>query len=397
MARLYLWQGIDSAGELQQGETLARSAGAAQQQVMQQGCFPFSLKAGQRITRRCWHVTRRIAFIRQLATLLQAGLPLLQSLNLLAEQHDSAPWRYLLHQLQQQVASGVPFSVAIAAFPDAFPPLYQQMIATGELTGFLDLCCLQLAEQQEKELQLRKKVHKALRYPLFVLGATVLVTLLMLQFVLPQFAAIYEDFQAPLPALTRGLLQLSSLLNHYTLPVLCIIPLSVFSYRRWLHPQPRWQSALQQRLLRMPLLKSLLAHSALSRLCTIVAMSQAAGLPLLEGLRSAAHSEPSLPFAQALQEICQQLQQGMSLHSAIRQQPLFPPLVQQLIQIGEESGTLEMMLKRLALTYEQSASELSDKLAQTMEPLLMIVVGTIVGGLVIAMYLPIFQLGQVIG
>lgn len=394
--RLFIWQGIDNKGHLHQGEVVAKDRQFARQQLLTQGYYPIKLTLKAQLRKKCWRPAARVAFTRQLATLLHAGLPLVNSLQIIARQHESAAWRYLLGQLQQHVAQGLPLSSGLAAHPHVFPPLYRQLITTGELTGQLDRCCLQLAQQQERVMQIRKKVHQSLRYPLFVLIVALLVTLLMLLFVLPEFATIYQSFEAPLPWFTQWLLQSSATIQNGGGYFLLFGTIAIGSYWRFLHPQPLWQSREQRCLLSLPLLNPLLSTSALSRIFRTLAMTQATGIPLLAGLQAAKEIAGHLFYTQALHEIQQQVSQGVALQDAFYQQPLFPPLAQQLIRVGEESGMLEEMLTKLAVSYEQQAEELATKLSQALEPIMMLVIGGIVGTLVIAMYLPIFQLGNVI-
>lgn len=395
--RLFVWQAIDSQGDIRSGELLAEEKNQVYQHLLEQGLQPYQMGPGKRVSARQWRGEPMIQFTRQLATLLQAGLPLVNSLELLAQEHQAAAWRCLLREISHNVAMGQPFSEVIAEQYRVFPLIYRQLIAIGELTGNLDRCCLQLAQQQEAQQKLQKKVLKALRYPLFICLVAMVVTILMLVMVLPEFAKIYQSFDAPLPWFTQGLLALSGVLiatGPYLL--LAVAGLAGF-YWRWLHPLADWQQREQAMLLRIPLIASLVKGNCLSQVFRILAMTQQAGLTLVAGLSAAKLSVNIVFYCQALTAIEQQLSQGYPFHSALAQQPLFPSLCQQLVRVGEESGTLDILLDKLAVWHEQQTYELADTLAQTLEPLLMIVVGGIVGTLVIAMYLPIFQLGNVLG
>ncbi|WP_127957274.1 protein transport protein HofC [Serratia microhaemolytica] len=394
--RLYSWQAIDSQGALQQGELMATEKHQLYQQLLQQGLQPYQVSAGKRISSRQWRGDAMIQFSRQLATLLQAGLPLVNGLQLLAQQHQSAAWRCLLREVSQRVATGQPFSTVIAEYPRVFPLIYRQLIAVGELTGNLDRCCLQLAQQQEAQHKLHKKVVKALRYPLFICLVALVVTILMLVMVLPEFAKVYQSFSAPLPWFTQALLSLSETLITFG-PYLLLLSVGLaLLYLRRLHPISAWQQREQALLLRLPLLSSLIKGNCLSQIFGILAMTQQAGLTLVAGLTAAQLSVSHLFYRQALATIEQQLRQGQPFHHALAQQKLFPPLCQQLVRVGEESGSLDSLLAKLAAWHQQQTQELADTLAQTLEPVLMVVIGTIVGALVIAMYLPIFQLGNVL-
>ncbi|MFC0228621.1 protein transport protein HofC [Serratia aquatilis] len=395
--RLFTWQAIDQRGEIRHGELIAEEKSLIYQQLFEQGLQPYQISSGRRIAPAQWRGEHMIQFTRQLATLLQAGLPLVNSLQLLAQEHQSAAWRCLLLEIGDKVAVGNPFSEVIAEQHAIFPLIYRQLIAIGELTGNLDRCCLQLAQQQEAQQKLQKKVIKALRYPLFICVVAFLVSILMLVLVLPEFAKVYQSFDAPLPWFTQGLLTLSSVLISIGPYLLIALASLTWLYLHKMHPFPVWQQREQAILLRLPLISRLVKGNCLSQIFRILTMTQQAGLTLVDGLNAAMLSVSNLFYKQALETIEQQLTQGHPFHIALAQQNLFPSLCQQLVRVGEESGTLDILLGKLALWHEQQTHELADTLAQGLEPILMMVVGGIVGALVIAMYLPIFQLGNVLG
>ncbi|EFE97914.1 protein transport protein HofC [Serratia odorifera] len=395
--RLFRWQAVDAQGELRQGAVLVEAKPQVYLWLIEQGLQPCRVGGGKRIGARQWRGEALIQFTRQLATLLQAGLPLVNTLQLLAQEHPCAAWRCLLADLGALVAQGQPFSEAIADYPQIFPQVYRQLIAIGELTGNLDRCCWQLAQQQDQQQKLQKKVVAALRYPLFVCTVALLVSIVMLVMVLPEFAKVYQSFDAPLPWFTQGLLALSSLLIDVGPYLLTITAGVVAGYWRYLHPHSDWQRREQRLLLRLPLIARLIAGGCLSQIFRTLNMTQLAGLTLVDGLNAARLAIDNPFFRQALESIQQQLAQGVSFHRALGEQPLFPALCQQLVRVGEASGTLDTLLGKLAQWHEQQTHELADTLAQTLEPVLMLTVGAIVGGLVIAMYLPIFQLGNVLG
>lgn len=395
--RLFLWQAINAQGEVLCGALMSSEKQQVCRQLIEQGLQPCRITHGKRITPRQWRGDPLIHFTRQLATLLQAGLPLVNALQFLATEHPSPPWRCLLQQVSERVQQGHPFSEVIAEQQAVFPLIYRQLIAIGELTGHLDHCCWQLAQQQESQQKLHNKVVKALRYPLFVCTIALLVSVLMLVMVLPEFAGVYQSFDAPLPGFTQGLLRVSALLISTGPYFALLLGSAIFGYCRWLHPQPQWRRREQATQLRLPLVARLIEGSALSQIFRILAMTQQAGLTLVEGLNAAALAVDNLFYRQALEQVQREIAQGERFHQALSHQPLFPALCQQLVRVGEESGSLDSLLDKLAQCHERQTLELSDTLAQTLEPLLILVVGGIVGALVIAMYLPIFQLGNVLG
>ncbi|MFZ4833487.1 protein transport protein HofC [Rouxiella sp. Mn2063] len=395
--RLFHWQAIDGPGNLHFGDSIAENPQRVLQQLTLAGMQPISVKSRQKLNRQYWQGTERIAFIRQLATLLQTGLPLVNSLELLAKDHPKPAWACVLIEISKAVKQGQPLSQVLKEYPQVFPNIFRQVISIGELTGQLENCCLQLALQQEQQSRLQAKVKKALRYPLIVSVIALLVTLLMLTMVLPEFAKIYASFGAKLPWFTQALITLSGILIHYGPYLGLLLGLLCSGYLRYWHPQKQWQWREQQLMLRLPVLGRLISHSNLSQLFQTLVLTQHAGMTLSAGLTAAAQSASNLHFQQAIDAAKTQLMQGIALHIALRDSPLFPPLCQQLVRIGEESGSLDVLLEKLAQWHNQQANELTDNLAEMLEPMMMVIMGVIVGGLVIAMYLPIFHMGSAMG
>lgn len=394
---LYRWEGVDALGQLQSGELLSADESCIYQQLFAVALQPISIKRQQRVRSSYWKEADLIAFIRQLATLLQTGLPLINSLTLLANEHSKAPWRCVLQNIFSGVREGTPLSVMLGQYPQVFPVIYRRIMAIGETTGQLDHCCLQLAVQQEKLAEIGIKVRKALRYPLIVCSIAGIVTILMLTMVLPEFAKIYASFNAQLPWFTTLLIQISAGLARFGPMMALLIAIVGVFYVKNYHGKSQWRCREQKLMMCLPLVKSLIADSCLGQIFQTLAMTQQAGLTLIASLEAAATASTNLLFEQAIIDIKQQITLGMPLHQAFGRSPLFPSLCQQLIHIGEESGSLDDILLKLAQWHNQQANQLADTMAQSIEPLLMVIMGVLVGGLVIAMYLPIFQLGAAMG
>ena len=398
MTNLYhfRWQALDSMGALQSGESLMNHQEALLQHLADRGMLAVSWQRGKCWRARDWKWQQKIDLIRQLATLLRAGLPLAESLTLLAEGHPDSGWRILLKGLQQRVITGMPFSQALRDWPQIFPPLFPALMQVGELTGQLDECCRQLAQQQTGQQHLRQKVVKALRYPLFILLVAIAVSAGMLLFVLPEFVAVYASFDAPLPALTAGVMALSALLQQAALPLLATcIAFSIIArqiYRR----SADWQRRIHRWLLRLPLLAPLWRGSQLSQIYAILQLTQQAGLTLLQSLQAVEVTLTSRLWREAITDLQQHIAGGAPLHQALQQHPLFTPLCAQLIKVGEQAGALDVMLSRLAEWHEGHTLTRAESLASALEPMMMVVIGGIVGTLVIAMYLPVFGLGDAI-
>ncbi|MEZ3501278.1 protein transport protein HofC [Pantoea sp. KPR_PJ] len=393
---LYRWQAVNSQQLLHEGQSLAVDQQSLLDELAAQNLLPVSWQR-RRVWRACdWTWQHKIDFFRQLATLLKAGLPLAQGLELLSQGHPHTGWQILLHALRLRVLSGMSFSRALNQWPQIFPPLFAALMQVGELTGQLDVCCAQLAEQQSRQQYLWKKVIKALRYPLFILLVAVAVSAGMLLLVLPEFVAIYASFNAPLPAFTAAVMALSTALEHWGYWLLLLLVLSATGYRALRQRSPAWQRREQQLLLRLPLLARLWRGSQLSQIYAILHLTQQAGIPLLQGLQAVEVTLTSRLWRDTVSELQQHIARGEPLYQAMQHHALFTPLCIQLVQVGEESGALDLMLARLAEWHEAQTLSLADALAASLEPLMMVITGGIVGTLVIALYLPVFGLGNVI-
>ncbi|MFT3309016.1 type II secretion system F family protein [Klebsiella pneumoniae] len=370
--RLWRWRGIDVQGAPCQGMLWQTKRLEVLQHLQQQRVIPLAVRRCA-VKQSLWHPRYSCETIRQLATLLQAGLPLAEGLSLLAQQQSHAQWQALLEALGRELAQGVAFSAALAQWPQAFPPLYLAMISTGELTGKLDICCLQLANQQQEQQRLASKVKKALRYPLIVLSLALLVVLGMLYFVLPEFTAIYQTFSTPLPLLTRMVVAAGDMLSR------------------------GWPLLLALLLNALPLIGSLIGGQQLSLIFTILALTQSAGISFLQGLQSVEESLSCPLWRQRLAQARELIVQGEPIWQALSRCGGFTPLCLQLIRTGESAGALDQMLENLAHHHREQTYQRADSLAAHLEPMMLVITGSLVGILVVAMYLPVFHLGDAIG
>ncbi|MFC3396646.1 protein transport protein HofC [Brenneria rubrifaciens] len=396
LTRLYRWRAMTPEGELAHGEMIGFHRQQAYTCLIARGYQPLSLKTEQYLSPRYWKREHVGEVFKQLGMLLQAGLPLLDALKLLAEQHQRPGWRCVLKDIGDQVAQGKSLSETLTDYSHIFPVVYRSLVAVGELTGKLDECCLQLSHQQERQCYLQRKVIKALRYPCFVLIVATLVCTLMLTLVLPEFANLYASFDTPLPWFTQRLIHLAAWVADYGLATLLSLAALLLIYLGMRRNRVAWREREQACLLKIPVISDLIRGKCLHQTFKILAMTQYAGLTLPAGL-DAAGTISHLPYQSAVQRIQQQIQQGITLHRAI--QPfilLFPAPCQQLIRVGEETGALDMLFAQLAQWYERKTEQQAENLTQTLEPLLMVIVGGMVGAIVTGMYLPIFQLGNVL-
>ena len=362
------------------------------QELEQHQIIPLRVKS-LRVKRALWRHDKSTEVIHQLATLLKAGLTLSEGLELLAGQQPSKQWQALLGSLANELEHGTPLSSALAQWPDVFPPLYQAMIRTGELTGKLDECCFELARQQKAQKQLTDKVKKALRYPIIILTMAVMVVVAMLHFVLPEFAAIYRTFNTPLPALTQGIIAFADW-SHRWSGLIVLMLVMLIATNSLLSRKPGWQMLRQRGLLRMPVMGQLIRGQKLTQIFTILALTQTAGIAFLPALESVKETIQCPYWALRLAQVQHDISTGVPVWQALKNAEEFSPLCLQLVRTGEASGSLDIMLRSLARHHDEHTQAMADNLAALLEPALLVITGLIIGTLVVAMYLPIFHLGD---
>jgi type IV pilus assembly protein PilC len=399
----YAWRGVDRDGKIVTGEMNADSPDAVRDQLKQQRIRAtrvqrqYNLPVWLKLKTQPSISTRDITQLtRQLTTLLHAGVPLLQALHLLERSENKAVLKSLLRDLHGQIENGMALSHALQQHT-AFDALYCNLVTVGELAGMLDTMLERLANHLEKSEALRMSIRTALVYPTAVLGIALSVTVLILLFVVPAFQNIFASFGAELPWLTRWVIALSEAVEQYGLLMLSLCIVSMWWLRRQLNKHPHWRHYVHGWLLRIPIAGPLTRHACTARWTRTLATLFSAGVPLTEALEAVQGVTGHLWFQAATQDIRQQLIQGRALSQALDSADgLFPSMVVQMCAIGEESGALDHMLEKTAEHYEREVDNTVARLSTLLEPFIMVVLGVLIGGLVMALYLPIFQLGQVV-
>ncbi len=393
--RRYRWAGFAQNGALLNGEINATSEVRARVELRRRGITPTRIK-------RPWGVAPRVPdktvtlILRQLATLIHAGIPLLSALEVLAKAQEFATANRVLLDMRTDLQMGRGLAQSMQQHPALFDPLTCALVTAGEQAGLLDVMLERIATYRETMLAIRSRVRSALAYPVAILGIAVIVTLLMLTLVVPAFESTFSSFGAPLPWATRILMDGAKAVQTYGLSLLALSGgLIWLLYHRW-SQNPAWQTHTDDWLLRLPAIGRLLQQAALARWSQTLCSLLAAGIPLLDAVAPAGQSAGNRCFIAAAQKIHRQLQQGVSLAACLQSQPVFTPLVVQMVAVGEESGALDLMLNKVAAIYEQEVNDTVRMLGNLLEPLLMVVLGLLIGGMVVAMYLPIFQLGNVL-
>ena len=334
-------------------------------------------------------------FSRQMATMIRAGVPLVQALDAVAQGVRSKQLATLVHGIRADLAAGATLTSALAGFPAQFDDLYRNLVNVGEQSGTLEAMLERVAAYQEGAQATRQKLKKAMTYPVLVTFVALLVTAILLIYVVPQFEAVFASVGADLPGFTRFVLRLSDALANHWPTLLGGAALAttgfVVAHRR----SARFRNALDRVLLKSPIAGGILVKASVSRYARTLATTVAAGVPLVEALGSVAGSTGNAIYGAAVERIREQVAAGQPLHASMRESAMFPDMMVQMVAIGEESGSLDDMLARSATHFETQVDAAVDNLTTLVEPLMMAVLGVLIGGLIIAMYLPVFQLGSV--
>lgn len=391
----FQWAGVGANGASLSGELLAGSEVRARIELRRQGITPTRVGRSRRRAPRL--SAKTVAFLlRQLATLIRAGVPILSALDIIARSQEKPEATRLLLQIRTDLQTGAALATALGRHPEQFDELTCTLVAAGEQSGLLDVMLSRIADYQEKMLAIRGKLRSALTYPIAILAVALIVTVLMLLYVVPAFENSFSSFGAALPLPTRLIIDGSAALRDYGLVIVALFAALTFGLVHQWQRNERWQATTDRWQLSLPVLGSLLRRAALARWSRTLASLYAAGIPLLETLAPAGDATGNRLFQKASQTLRVQISQGDSLSRGLARQAEFSPLLVQMVAIGEESGTLDEMLSKVADIYDREVDESVSLLGTLMEPLLMLVLGGIIGGLVIAMYLPIFQLGSVL-
>jgi len=396
----FLWQGIDRKGFKIKGETQATSEILLKADLRRQGINPTKVKKkpkdlfggnGKKI------VPKDIAiFARQLATMMSAGVPLVQSFEIIGRGHDKPQMQDLVLGIKSDVEGGTSLADALEKQPKYFDALFCNLVGAGEQSGALEALLDKIATYKEKTEELKAKVKKALFYPIAVLVVAFIVCVILLIFVVPQFQSIFEGFGADLPAFTQMVVNLSEFVQAKWWAVFLGIAAAIFAFKYAKQRSPAMRRSLDIMSLKIPIIGGILEKSAQARFARTLATMFAAGVPLVEAMESVAGATGNALYYEATMKMKDDVSTGTQLQQSMKQTGVFPNMMVQMVSIGEESGSLDEMLSKVADFYEAEVDSLVDGLSSLLEPIIMAVLGVLVGGLVIAMYLPIFKMGAVV-
>jgi len=397
----FQWVGVSARGKRLEGELTGNSIALVKAQLRKQGITPskvkrkakplFGIQSVQKIT------PKDIALVtRQIATMLMAGVPLIQAIEMIGSGSTNKSVGKLMETIGDEVKAGQPLSQALRKHSRYFDDLYCDLVASGEQSGALDRIFDRVALYKEKSEALKSKIKKAMFYPISVLVVALIVTSILLIFVVPQFQDIFAGFGAELPAFTLFVIGISDFMQEYWWMILIAIVGFGYAFKEAKLRSLKLRDATDRAILKLPVIGMILNKAAVARYARTLSTTFAAGVPLVDALDSAAGASGNAVYRYAILDIKAEVSSGNQMNWAMRNSKIFPDMVIQMVAIGEESGSLDGMLAKVATIYEQEVDDAVDGLSSLLEPLIMAVLGVLVGGLIIAMYLPIFQLGSVI-
>ncbi len=396
----FTWQGKDRKGQSRKGELSAVSVSEAKNLLRRQGISANKVKklakplfgsGAAKITPADISVTSR-----QIATMLSAGVTLIQSLEMIAQGHAKVSMRKLLGEITEEVKAGNPLSSALRKHPNYFDDLYCDLVYTGEQSGALELIYDRIATYKEKAEALKSKIKKAMFYPIAVVVVAFIVTTILLIFVVPQFEEIFSSFGAELPAFTQFVLGISRFVRLGDVYKRQAVGIAGFLFGRAYKKSQNLRDRCDRLVLKIPVIGEILKKASIARFTRTLATTFAAGVPLIGALESAAGASGNAVYREAILYMRKEVAGGIPMHVAMRATNVFPDMVTQMIAIGEESGAVDEMLSKIATIYEAEVDDMVDGLTSLLEPMIMAVLGVVIGGLIVAMYLPIFDMGNVV-
>ncbi|WP_374325646.1 type II secretion system F family protein [Aquipseudomonas alcaligenes] len=397
---VFKWEGTDKKGAKVKGELTGQSPALIKAQLRKQGVNPTKVtKKGKSLLAGTGKKIKPMdiaLFTRQMATMMKAGVPLLQSFDIIGDGLENANMRKLVDEVKQEVAAGNSFATSLRKKPQYFDDLYCNLVDAGEQSGALENLLDRVATYKEKTEQLKAKIKKAMNYPIAVVVVAIIVSAILLIKVVPQFQSVFANFGAELPAFTQMVINLSEFLQEWWWIILGAMFATAFVLKNIYAKSKDFRDWTDRTVLKLPIVGDILYKSAVARYARTLSTTFSAGVPLVEALDSVAGATGNVVFVNAVNKIKQDVSSGTQLNFSMRTTGVFPAMAIQMTAIGEESGALDAMLDKVATFYEEEVDNMVDGLTSLMEPMIMAVLGVLVGGLIIAMYLPIFQLGAVV-
>ncbi|MBL4781341.1 MAG: type II secretion system F family protein [Porticoccaceae bacterium] len=399
-AQIYVYKGKSKDGRQIKGEMRGSNPSLVKAQLRQQGIIAKSVRKKPKDLFGSGKAIKPgdiATFSRQMATMMKAGVPLVQSFEIVSEGADNPNMKKMIDDLHADVAAGNSFAFALRKFPQHFDNLFCSLIEAGENSGSLDTLLDRVATYKEKSEQLKRKIKKAMTYPIAVIIVAIIVTAILLIKVVPVFAEVFTGFGADLPAFTLFVVGLSDFAQKWWFVIFATLIAIGYAFKTARLRSPKFSDAVDKAMLKLPAVGPILENAVIARYARTLATTFAAGVPLVEALGSVAGASGNAVYRDAILQVQADVTTGLTIHTALKAADLFPVMLLQLTSIGEESGSLDEMMEKAADHYEEAVDNAVDNLTALLEPMIMSVLGVLVGGLLIAMYLPIFQLGAVVG
>jgi type IV pilus assembly protein PilC len=395
----FLWEGTDKNGKKIKGKSLANDEAAVRADLRRQGVVPTRIRKQRKglFAGRSKITTADIAiFSRQLATMLSAGIPLVQAFEIVGNGHENAAMQKLILAVKADVEGGSALAEALAKHPLYFDDLFVNLVEAGEQAGALETLLDKIATYKEKTEAIKKKIKKALTYPAAVLVVAFVVTTILLIFVIPSFEDLFKGFGADLPTFTRMVIDLSAFVRTQGVILVGMIGAAIGAFIYFKKRSRAFRHFIDRMMLKTPVIGPILQKASIARYARTLSTMFAAGVPLVEAMESVAGATGNIVYEEGVLKMRDEVATGQRLQQAMENTDLFPNMVIQMIAVGEESGSLDEMSAKVADFYEEDVDNAVDNLSSLLEPMIMAILGVLVGGLVIAMYLPIFKLGAVV-
>jgi type IV pilus assembly protein PilC len=394
----FSWEAKDIKGARLKGKTVAANEAAVRANLRRQGLVPTRIRKQSTLFQRTQKITTGdiAIFSRQLATMMSAGIPLVQAMDIVGSGHDNPSMQKLILAIKTDIEGGATLAEALARHPLYFDELFVNLVNAGEQSGALETLLDKIAVYKEKTEAIKAKIKKALTYPAAVVAVAIIVTTILLIYVIPQFESLFQGFGADLPTFTRMVVDLSMFVRTKGWIILLLVIGAVVGISQARRRSRRFHHFLDRLMLKIPIVGEILRKAAIARYARTLATTFAAGVPLVEALESVAGATGNIVYQHGVMQIREEVATGQRLQRAMEATELFPNMVNQMIAVGEESGSLDEMASKVADFYEAEVDDAVDNLSSLLEPMIMAILGVLVGGLVIAMYLPIFKLGSVV-
>ncbi len=399
-ADTYVWEGMNKQGKRAKGEISGSTLALVKADLRRQGITPLKVKKKPKPlfgSRKKKITSSDIAvFSRQLATMMAAGVPMVQSFEIVGRGHENPSMQDLIMAIKADVESGSSLAESLAKHPLYFDDLYCSLVHAGEQAGILETLLDKIATYKEKVEAIKGKIKKALFYPAAIMVVAFVITAILLIFVIPQFEDMFSSFGADLPALTRFVIELSKIFQEWWWAIFGSIGLTIYGLVQLKRRSRKFNHLMDRLILKLPIIGDIITKATIARFARTLSTMFAAGMPLVEAMETVANASGNQVYTEAILGMRDEVSTGQQINVAMKATGLFPNMVVQMLAIGEETGSVDAMLSKVADFYEEEVDNMVDGLSSLLEPVIMAVLGILIGGLVVAMYLPIFKMGQAV-